>query len=269
MEPGTARRSRPDPRPEAPRAPAAAGRPLVLGHRGASADAPENTLAAFRLALEQGADGVELDVWRCQTGEVVVIHDEDARRTAGEPLRIEATPLARLRALDAGAWKGDRFRGERLPLLAEVLEALPGAVVNIELKSRGRDPGLGAATAAVIAEAGAEGRVIVSSFDWRLVASFQRVAPGIPVGLLFEKGPPWQRRLARAMKDLAPAAVHPDVGLVTAARAAHFAARGLAMNVWTVDAPADVERLVSLRATALISNHPGLVRARVRALTGR
>src|SRR5512133_997501 len=85
----------------APRAP---GRPLVLGHRGASADAPENTLAAFRLAMEQGADGVELDAWRCATGEVVVIHDEDTRRVAGVELRVPDAPLAALRALDVGAW---------------------------------------------------------------------------------------------------------------------------------------------------------------------
>src|SRR5512147_1098251 len=112
----------------------AGGRPLVLGHRGASAAAPENTLAAFRLAMEQGADGVELDVHRCATGEVVVIHDEDARRTAGADLRVAASPLAALRALDAGGWRGERFQGERIPLLAEVLEALPGALVNVELK---------------------------------------------------------------------------------------------------------------------------------------
>src|SRR5512138_3482216 len=115
-----------------PRAPRAPGRPLVLGHRGASADAPENTLAAFRLAMAQGADGVELDVWRCATGEVVVTHDEDTRRVAGASLRVPDAPLAALRALDVGAFAGPRFGGERMPLLSEVLEALPGAVVNVE-----------------------------------------------------------------------------------------------------------------------------------------
>jgi len=115
---------------QSPRAPRAEGRPLVLGHRGASAEAPENTLAAFRLALEQGADGVELDVWRCGTGEVVVFHDEDARRLAGAPLAIARTPWGLLRRLDVGSHRGGRFRGERIPLLPEVLEALPGAVVK-------------------------------------------------------------------------------------------------------------------------------------------
>src|SRR5512138_1004030 len=112
--------------PPAPRAP---GRPLVLGHRGASADAPENTLAAFRLAVDQGADGVELDVWRCATGEVVVHHDADTRRTAGERVRIDRATWAELRALDVGAWKGAPFRGERIPTLAEVLEAAPSVLV--------------------------------------------------------------------------------------------------------------------------------------------
>src|SRR5512141_12305 len=132
-------------------APRVAGRPLVLGHRGASADAPENTLAAFRLAMQQGADGVELDVWRCASGEVVVAHDEDLQRVAGSPLRIPDARLDELRAADVGAWKGARWRGERIPRLDEVLEALPGAVVNVELKSRGgRDLGLAHAVAEVI-----------------------------------------------------------------------------------------------------------------------
>src|SRR5512142_2887541 len=93
------------------------GRTLVLGHRGASADAPENTLAAFRLAVAQGADGVELDVWRCASGEVVVIHDADTRRTAGEVLAVPDASWPALRALDVGAWKGEGFRGERIALL--------------------------------------------------------------------------------------------------------------------------------------------------------
>src|SRR5512138_2530443 len=102
-----------------PPAPRASGRPLVLGHRGASADAPENTLAAFRLALEQGADGVELDVRRCRTGEVVVVHDADTSRVAGAPLRVGDASLSELRALDVGGPAGARFRGERIPRLEE------------------------------------------------------------------------------------------------------------------------------------------------------
>src|SRR2546430_8718923 len=108
--------------------PRADGRPLVLGHRGASADAPENTLASFRLAIEQGADGVELDVWRCGTGEIVVHHDHDCQRLSGSRLVVTEASLAALRALEIGGPNAARFPGEKMPLLDEVFEALPESI---------------------------------------------------------------------------------------------------------------------------------------------
>ncbi|HSN91288.1 MAG TPA: glycerophosphodiester phosphodiesterase family protein [Anaeromyxobacteraceae bacterium] len=252
-----------------PRAPRAEGRPLVLGHRGASADAPENTLAAFRLALAQGADGVELDVWRCATGEIVVCHDEDARRVAGSALRVADAPLQALRALDVGAWRGERFRGERLPLLDEALDALPGAVVNVEMKSRGGDPRLAGALAALLERRGDGGRVVVSSFDWRLLRAFRRAAPGVAVGLLLERSTAWRLRLAVEIARLRPEAVHPHRRLVTGARARAWGRRGLAVNVWTVDAPEEAERLCALGAAGIVTNAPGRIREAVRRATGR
>jgi glycerophosphoryl diester phosphodiesterase len=246
-----------------PPAPRAAGRPLVLGHRGASADAPENTLAAFRLALEQGADGVELDVWRCATGEVVVHHDEDTRRAAGAALLVPDAPLPALRALDVGAWKGERFRGERIPLLAEVLGALPGAIVNVELKSRGRDVRLAAAAARVLRASGAQGRVIVSSFDWRLVVAFRVAAPEIPVGLLFERASA-RRWLPLAVPLLGASAVHPERTLAPPERVRRWAARGLAVTVWTVDDAEEARRLAAAGATALVTNVPARIAAAIR-----
>src|SRR5262249_7195163 len=116
------------------------GRPLVLGHRGASAEAPENTIAAFSLALAQGADGVELDAQRCASGEVVVVHDASFARTTGLAELVTRTSYAVVRTLDAGSWKSERFRGERIPLLSEVLEAFP-RLVNVELKCEAIDDG--------------------------------------------------------------------------------------------------------------------------------
>jgi glycerophosphoryl diester phosphodiesterase len=237
-----------------------AGRTLILGHRGASAEAPENTLAAFRLALEQGADGVELDVWRCGSGEVVVAHDEDLARVAGSPLRIPDTMLSDLRAVDVGVRKGARWRGERVPLLAEVLAALPGAVVNVELKSRGDDPVLAQAVAEVIGEAGAGGRVVVSSFDWRLVGAFRLASPEVATGLLFEAGVGWKLRTWAGIRSLRPAAVHPDRALATDARVRDWVAHGLAVNVWTVDDPAEAARLAAAGAASVITNVPAVVR---------
>lgn len=251
-------------------APRADGRPLVLGHRGASADAPENTLAAFRLALAQGADGFELDVWRCATGELVVAHDEDAVRVAGVPLAIPDASFDALRALDVGAYRGERFRGERIPLLHEVLDAFPGAVVNVELKSRGgRDLQLGAAAAALLRRRPDADRVIVSSFDYRLLVPFRMGAPHVPVGLLFEEEHRWRLRTALAIRLLQPAAVHPQWTLATDRRVRRWRARGLAVSPWTVDAPADVARACALGAAAIITNVPGAARDGVRRATGK
>jgi glycerophosphoryl diester phosphodiesterase len=256
--------------PRTPRPPAAAGRPLVLGHRGASAEAPENTLAAFRLALEQGADGVELDVWRCASGEVVVFHDADARRLAGSPLRVARATLAELRRLDVGSHRGERFRGERIPLLGEVLEELPGAVVNVELKAgRVADPRLAAEVARVLGRQQAGERVVVSSFDTALLAAFRLAAPKVAAGLLFDEGRFWRNKVSLAALLLRPAALHPPLALATPERVRDWIARGYGVNVWTVDAPADVERLCGLGVTAVISNAPGRARQVVRRETGR
>ena len=258
------------PDPRRPRLPRAAGRPLVLGHRGASADAPENTLAAFRLALTQGADGVELDAWRCATGEVVVFHDQDASRLAGTPLRVTRASFAELRALDVGAWKGERFRGERIPRLEEALEAVAPAVVNVELKSARRpgDPRLAVAVARIVRARRAGDRALISSFDWTLVTAFRLAAPEVATGLLVQARSRWRRLLGPAAALLHPQAIHPELALVTPERARRWAAAGRPLVVWTVDAPADVERMCALGAAALISNHPGRTREAVRRATG-
>ncbi len=241
----------------------------MLGHRGASADAPENTLAAFRLAMAQGADGVELDVWRCRTGEVVVFHDEDARRISGSPLAIAGATLREIEALDVGSHRGERFRGERIPLLSEVLEALPGAVVDVELKSgRVADPRLALSVARILRERRAEDRVLVSSFDHWLLAAFRAAAPGIATGLLFEEAPAWRARLAVAEVLLRPRAVHPPRALATPEAVRRWQRSGLAVNVWTLDAPEEVERLARLGVAGIISNVPGAAREAVRRATG-
>jgi glycerophosphoryl diester phosphodiesterase len=249
--------------------PKAPGRPLVLGHRGASADAPENTLAAFRLALEQGADGVELDVWRCASGEIVVFHDDDGRRIAGSSARITEAPWSELSRLDVGRWRGERFAGERIPLLEEVLAALPSAIVNVELKSSGLgDPRLAWSVAGILRRAAAGDRVIVSSFDPTLVGAFRACAPTVPTGLLFEREQAWPLRSALLARLLLPAALHPERVLVDAETARQWTARGYALNVWTVDAEDEIERLTRLGATALITNAPGRCRETLRRLTG-
>jgi len=253
-----------------PNFPSTDGRPLVLGHRGASAEAPENTLAAFRRALELGADGFELDVWRCGSGEAVVIHDEDAVRTGQSPVRVTRTPLPLLRELDVGRWRGDAFRRERIPALSEVLDTFPSAVVNVELKS-GRIPDLGLAREVVrtLRQHQAEPRVVVSSFSVSLLGAFRALAPDVAAGLLVEASPLWQARAAGALRVLRPASIHPARQLVTADRVASWRRAGLRVLVWTVDDPSEVERLATMGVDAVVSNVPGVAREAVRRATGR
>jgi len=227
-------------------------------------------MAAFRLALKQGADGVELDVWRCGTSEVVVHHDADTARTSGVARRVANTSLGELRGLDVGVWKDERFRGERIPLLAEVLEGLPGATVNVELKSTGiPDLELARAVARVIRDARAEDRCIVSSFDYAILAAFRVAAPGLASGVLFAADQRWRARELVGTRLLRPRAVHPEAALVTPERARGWARRGLAVNAWTVDAPEEVERLCGLGAAAVITNRPAVARAAVHKATFR
>src|SRR5689334_354029 len=108
---------------------------LVVAHRGASHEAPENTLAAFRLAWEQGADAIEGDFYLTRDREIVCIHDDNTKRTSGEDLSVAASTLAQLRRLDVGRWKDPKWKGERIPTLTEVLATIPaGKRIFIEIK---------------------------------------------------------------------------------------------------------------------------------------
>ncbi|MBI3536498.1 MAG: hypothetical protein HY070_02885, partial [Chloroflexi bacterium] len=111
-------------------------RPLIIAHRGASAEAPENTLAAFTRAFELGADGIELDVTLTKDNIPVVIHDDTVNRTTNARGVVSEMLLAEIKQLDAGSWKDAKYRGEKIPTLEETLRAIPTTkIVNIELKT--------------------------------------------------------------------------------------------------------------------------------------
>lgn len=239
-------------------------RPLLIAHRGASAERPENTLAAFQRAGELGADGVELDVMRCASGEVVVFHDDDLARLGGPGRtardQVRALPLAALREIDLGM-------GQRIPLLSEVLEALaPGLLLNVELKSppdwlsRARDDGLASEVAQLLRHHSFESRALVSSFDPLLLARFRAVAPEIGIGLLFGSDQGLPLRQAWSAPLLRPLALHPEAVLLDAVTLGRWHARGYAVNVWTVDDPAEQRALTALGVDALITNHPAEAR---------
>jgi glycerophosphoryl diester phosphodiesterase len=218
-------------------------RPLVLGHRGAPAQAPENTMAAFRLALEQGADGVELDVQPAADGVPVVIHDDTLDRTTDSSGIVAALPWERIARA--------RSRGEPVPRLEEVAEwaAETGAWLNVELKRAGAE----AASLEVIEGAGLLERTVFSSFFPAVVAEVGRLEPRAARYFLTERWDDPVRHVVRGLGAHGVCLKHP---LATPPVLAELRAAGLPAVVWTVDRPARIRELLGAGVRALITNHP-------------
>lgn len=233
----------------------------ILGHRGASADAAENTREAFVAAMAQGADGVELDVMRCGSGELVVCHDERLDRLAGLGWTVASTPLWKLREADVGTRLG--FGPARIPTLEEVFAALPAhAVVNVELKCDDVDDrGLSVAAADFVRSAGLAERVFFSSFNPLCLVRLAAHAPELRRGFLIDPDKGWRRQAWLWAPVVAKTSIHPEAGACTPERVAAWHARGWEVAVWTVDDVAIAERLRSMGVDWLITNRPGAMRA--------
>ena len=240
-----------------------ADRPLVFAHRGASDIAPENTLAAFQAAFEVGADGIELDVTRCATGEVIVIHDESVNRTTNGSGRVDGLPFFALRELDAGSWFGSEFAGQRIPTLQEVLELLGHRVrINIEIKGRSlRGDGLEEEIAELIRSHSLQREVILSSFNPAALMRAKRIAPELRRGLLYAPDLPIYLSGAWTLPLVRPDALHPEHTMVSEKLVRRAHRRGHHIAAWTVDDPQEMQRMIGLGVDVLITNHPGRLRA--------
>ncbi len=233
--------------------------PLLFAHRGLSSRAPENTLAAFRLAADAGVPGIELDVQRCGSGELVVFHDFRLDRITGVPGAVVSTPLPRLRDLDAGSRFSSRFAGERIPLLSEVFELLGNRVCyDLEIKHGNRkDTGFARDLAALIRRFGLDGRVLVSSFNPFAVRDFRRQAPGVPAAVIYARHPgiPPLLRHGEGRFICGCRILKPQHTLVSPAGMA-IERRLLRYRVlpWTVNDREEAERLLELGVSGLISD---------------
>src|SRR5579859_2963979 len=213
--------------------------PLVLGHRRASHDAPQNTVAAFQLARKMGANGVELDTSLSRDGVPVVIHDLTLDATTNGSGPVRALDLKALKELDAGSRFSSAFKGERIPTLDEAFEAIgPDLVVNVELKTVSwRPDGLEKAAAAVIRRHNAAKRVIVSSFNPFALRRFRAVAPEIPLGFLYSPDEPIYLRNGWLLAGFKHEARHPHHLMIDATYMAWAKVHGYRINTWTVDDP--------------------------------
>jgi glycerophosphoryl diester phosphodiesterase len=249
--------------------------PLVIAHRGASAEAPEHTRAAYDLAVRQGADVLECDLQLTADEVLVCVHDTTVDRTAAGTGtgRVDAHSLAELRAMDFGAWKAPEFAGERIVTFAEQLRRYrdrPGrfyAETKAPAEYGGRmEPALVELLRRFDLVPGGRADpdrapVIVQSFDLASLQAVKRLAPSVPTAWLFV-APPAELAagIPEAVDVLAPAAdwvrEHPE--LVEQAHAA-----GKPVHVWTVDDEAEMDELLDAGVDGIFTNTPGVLRAKV------
>ena len=234
------------------------GRPLVVGHRGASGYAPENTQVSFELALEQGADVVELDVHLSRDGEVVVIHDERLERTTDGQGFVAEHTLAELRRLDAGRWLDPRFVGQRIPTLDEVVAWAVGRTrLAIEIKTGPMVyPGIEEQVVAVLERHGMREQALVIAFDHHVLRRLRELDSGLATGVLYHCRPIDPIPLARAV---GAQVLEPNWSFVTAQDVAAAHAAGLLVSTWATSEPEALRRLVATGVDGIATNHPDVL----------
>jgi len=236
-------------------------RPLILAHRGACHVAPENTMAAFRLAAEMGADGIELDVQLCQDGEAVVIHNLRVDETTDGSGGVKDLTLAELQELDAGSWFATEFAGERIPTLAQVLHELgPRLVLNIELKTGSLlSNGLEAEAVRLVEDTNLVHQVIMSSFNPLALWRVRRLNRFISIGLLYAPDQPRYLRDRWLQPLVRPNALHPRWDTLDQEGVAAAHRQGLRVNPWTCNDPDASSRLINWGVDAIITDRPDLL----------
>ncbi|HEY8482333.1 MAG TPA: glycerophosphodiester phosphodiesterase family protein [Spirillospora sp.] len=258
----------PQPRPRLLSAPAS--QVTNVAHRGASAYAPENTLAAVRLAKKQRADMFEIDVQQTKDNKLVLMHDTTLDRTTNvesvypdrKPWRVSDFTLAEIKKLDAGSWFDKQYKGERVPTLSEVLTAMRGQGLGmlLEIKSPSLYPGIEKRIAADLKRSPSwlipdpkERRLVVQSFDWESVRRFHAVLPRVPVGLLGT--PPAEEIPSLTFADQ----INPAYGDLTASYVKKVHAARMHVLTWTVDDSAQMKRAIDLGVDGIITNKPDVL----------
>ena len=227
---------------------------LVIAHRGASGNAPENTLAAFRKAVALGATFIETDLQLSRDARFLAIHDATVNRTTNGQGAVHEMTLADLRRLDAGSWFGSEFAGERIPTLEEILEFSKknDVVFYLEIKPGGSWGGEHALVGA-LRESGEIPRVVVISFDPAIVLNLRNIEPTLMTGLLYDGQieNPLDRAVAIGARQLA---VRGD--LVTPALIAEAHKKDLQVVCWTVNHPAHMRMLIAAGVDGIMSDYP-------------
>jgi glycerophosphoryl diester phosphodiesterase len=224
---------------------------MAIAHRGASSYAPENTFAAFDLAIGMGARHLELDVHFSSDGHLVVIHDDTVDRTTDGSGPVTSRSLAALTALDAGAWFDPRFKGERIPTLGAVLERYWGAHLHVELK--GHSAGLAQRAVDMIRSSGIATNVTITSFQKAKLEETRAYAPELPTGWLVGEVSDAVVAQARA---LGLTQLCPRAGAVTPELVSRLHAEGLVVRAWGVATEDLMRQVVTAGADGMTVNFP-------------
>lgn len=257
--------------------------PLIIGHRGAAAVAPENTLQSFERALADGADGIEFDVRLARDLVPVVIHDSSLRRTALRPGMIASLSSSELIETDVGSWFNRRrpklanpsYALARVPTLASVFNVMRerSAILYVEMKCGRRDRmALAREVAKLINDYSLKPRAIVESFDLASIAEIKRLDPGIRTAALFDRKlahpVPSARRLIEQAVNCGAEEMALQRSLATRRRVEEALRHGLETVVWTADNPVWVERAIRFGIRAIITNNPARLCARREEMLG-
>ncbi len=236
--------------------------PLIFAHRGASAHAPENTLAAFRLAVGHNADGIELDAKLSADGIVVIMHDQKVDRTTDGTGMVASLTAAQMQRLDAGSHFSEAFSKESVPTLEEVFEAVAKQLyINIELTNYASPmDGLPVQVAHLVKKHNLMDRVMISSFHPMNLIRFHRLLPSVPVGLLTQGGNAGKWARSWVGRIFPQDALHPYYSDVDARLVEQCHRHAKKVNVWTVNSSEEICRLLGLKVDGIITDDPLLAR---------
>lgn len=235
--------------------------PLVLAHRGANKVAPQNTLPAFRKAIDFNADGLETDVHLSMDGHIVICHNYTIDETANGTGRIDEMTLSQLKCFDFGSYFGDEFKGVTLPTLPELLDLTKNMkLINIEIKPPKKDCDLVKKVVETIHEYGIVEYSIVSCFDPECIRLVKEIDKNVKTGLLYENDELGNEIInfgvAKYCKQLNADAAHPHRKLITYNEVVDLHNLGIAVNPWTVNKEEEIIRFTEWGCDALISDVP-------------
>jgi len=234
---------------------------FYIAHRGASYDAPENTVAAAKLAWEQGADAVEIDVYLAADNRIMVIHDKDTKRTTGgKNMVIKNTPSLVLRDLEVGSWKDPKFKGEKIPFIEEIMETVPeGKTLVVEVKC---GPEIVPHMERVLHKHPKKSQIVFISFGWETITELKKAFPENKAYWLSGS----KHEVKKRMDEIIPAGldgINLNYAIIDEDLVKEAHERGFPVLAWTVNDPSEARRLIALGVTHITTDRPQWLKQQV------